>query len=369
MILRSLFFSALLAVTFAGNAQADDVVLFDVKARKAQLQTPEYASIKQYCMAQTVDQPSPTLPNPVKGLKKTEGYGSDKALSQYAWYLMVHSGRTLAGNKDSATRVKNGLLTWANASALYDTEEIHDAYYALKRGLLPMITSYLIVRDDMSSSEQKKIESWLHPLVLRVDKKFLGDVDDNNHRYLADSVLTLWGDTVNDKALYNKGKERFMIALDQMRENGSLPLETRRGARALWYIRQAIMNLSMIAEIYHLNNDEDLYNVTKDGKSLPLMVNYFLSAIHNPLNIHEYTAENYIPGPSDDFLNQDLEFLHTRAGRRHYMSFAHLYPQRYAKGNMARERLNILMQTTGFKELPIIDDFAGGNATCFWGQP
>ena len=47
-----------------------------------------------------------------------------------------------------------------------------------------------------------------------------------------------------------------------MDKEGALPLETRRGARALWYIRQAITDLSVIAEIYERNGD-DLYGLKK----------------------------------------------------------------------------------------------------------
>lgn len=367
--LRYLLSSAALCLALSSTAHASNVVLFDVEERKEQLQSNQYAQIHEYCMATNLDQPEDKMPEPVAGLKKTEGYGSDRSLSNFAWYLMVYGGRALAGDDASAMRVKTGLLTWSKAGALFDTEEIHDAYYALKRGLLPIITNYLIVKDDLSRDEQRQIENWIDPLVRKVDKMFDGDVDHNNHRYLADSVLTLWGDVIDDKTLYAKGKQRFLIALDQMQADGALPLETRRGTRALWYIRQAITNLGMIAEIYHQNGDEDLYNLVKDGKSLSLLTNYFVSGIHNPLLMHDKTVENYIPGPSDAFLEHDLEFLHTRGGRRHYMSFAHLYLQRYPDADMAKQRMARLVQDTAFQELPMIDDFAGGNATCFWGQP
>lgn len=344
--------------------------LFDVAARRAQLQTPEFASVRKACMAEegTVNQPDEDMPKPVDGLRETEGYGTDRSLSEFAWYIMIHGGRALAGDTVSIEKTKTALVAWAKANALSETEEVHDAYYALKRGLLPIIVSYTIVRDDMSAQDREMVEAWLDPLVRRVDKTFDGDVDLNNHRYLADSVLTLWGDLTGDKALYAKGRERFEIALDQMRSDGSLPLETRRGARALWYMRQSIENLTFIAEIYK-RNGEDLYGLVKDGKSLSLMTNYFLSAVRAPLVVMPDASENYIPGPSDDFVNQDLEVLHRRGGKRHYMAWAHLYIQRYAGIDPSSERLEALMKETGYKELPLIDDYFGGNATCFWGKP
>jgi poly(beta-D-mannuronate) lyase len=343
--------------------------LFDVAARKAELQKPEFATIRAYCMAETgVSQPDEKMPEPVKGLKETEGYGTDRSLSEFAWYMMIHGGRAMAGDAKSEGLVKEALITWADANALHDTEEVHDAYYALKRGLLPIIVNYTIVRESFSPEDQKKIENWLDPLVRMIDKKFDGDVDMNNHRYLADSVLTLWGDIIGDSGLYDKGRERFEIALEQMRPDGSLPLETRRGARALWYVRQSITNLSVIAEIYARNGD-DLYGLTRDGKSLSLLTNYFITGARAPSSLVEYTSENYIPGPSDDFLNQDMAVLHQRGGKRHYMSFAHLYLKHFPETEISAARLKALMDETGFKELPLIDDYIGGNATCFWGKP
>ena len=343
-------------------------VIFDIDDRRSLLQTPEYQKIKNACMApkDNIKQPVDKMPKPVDGLKATDGYGSDRSLSEYSWYLMVHAGRALAGDATSQKLTKNALLIWARANALSKTEVKHDAYYALKRGLLPIINSYLIIQDSLSSSENETIKMWIDPLARRVDHKFGGDVDDNNHRYLADSVLTLWGDVIGDKELYNKGRERFEIAIDQMRADGTLPLETRRGSRALWYMRQSLANLTFIAEIYAQNGD-DLYKYTKDGKSLSTMINYFVAGARNPLIVLEDASENYISGPSNDFLNQDLGTFERRGGKRHYMAFAHIYEQ--GQDDLSSQRLKQFMLETGYKKYPLIDDYIGGNATCFWGRP
>ncbi len=377
LIFLSIVFIPISAMAMLGNLFGN-TALFDVEARKKQLQTPEFASIKQACMAdesmisvatdKKLSQPDDEMPAPVDGLKSTDGYGSDKSLSDFSWYLMIHSGRALAGDTASETRVINALKTWASANALHKTEVEHDAYYALKRGLLPIINSYLIVQKSLSSDDKKLIEAWIDPLVRGVDHQFDGDVDHNNHRYLADSVLTLWGSVIDDKDLYAKGRERFEIAIDQMRADGSLPLETRRGSRALWYMRQSLANLTFITEIYAQKGD-DLYGYTKDGKSLELMMNYFINATRNPLLVLEDSSENYIPGPSDNFLEQDMGTFERRGGRRHYMAFSHIYLNHFDENNISAQRLKALMDETGFQELPLIDDYIGGNATCVWGQP
>ena len=358
----------ILFISLSHVAFADDISLFDVQKRKEQLKSGKYSDIRNYCLALDTKQPDDAMPKPIKGLKETKGYGTDRSLNDFAWAVMIHGGRALAGEKKSTALLKKTYIEWAQAKALLETQEVHDAYYALKRALLPIIVSYTIIRDDLDGSEQKLIENWLTPLVKKIDHQFNGDVDHNNHRYLADSVLALWGDVIDDPVLYRKGKERFEIALNQMSTDGALPLETRRGSRALWYVRQSIANLTFIAEIYK-NNDQDLYALDIDGKSLPLLTNYFVSSVNNPLVVLEDTSENYIPGPSDYFLNQDMGMLETRGGKRHYMSFVHPYIQAYGEGELSAARLKSLAEKTAFKELPLIDDFMGGNTTCFWGEP
>lgn len=343
-------------------------ILFDIEQRKNLLQTPEYINIKRACMAlkNEIKQPTPEMPKPVMGLKSTDGYGSDRSLSDYSWYLMVHSGRAMAGDVKSKKLVKNALLYWSNENALLQTEIRHDAYYSLKRGLLPIITSYLIIENLFSELEQYEVKNWIDTLVRRIDHKFGGDVDNNNHRYLADSVLTLWGGVIGDKKLYNKGRERFEIAINQMRLNGSLPLESRRGSRALWYMRQSLANLTFIAEIYAQNGD-DLYGYSKDEKSISTMMNYFIAGARNSLIAMADASENYIPGPSNYFLNQDMGTFERRGGKRHYMAFSHIYE--HGQNNLSAKRLGLFMDDTGYKTLPLIDDYIGGNATCYWGKP
>lgn len=353
---------------FHHNANAADVSLFDVNERKKQLQTKEYSEIKKYCMALETKQPDDKMPEPIMGLKATKGYGTDKSLNDFTWAIMIHGGRSLSGEETSTSLLKETYLKWANANALNETEQTHDAYYALKRALLPIIVSYTIIHDDLNKDEQKIIENWITPLVQKIDFKFDGDVDHNNHRYLADSVLTLWGDIIDDKELYKKGKERFEITFDQMDKEGGLPLETRRGSRALWYMRQSLSNLTLIAEVYK-NNGENLYDLRKDGKSFPLLTNYFVSAVNAPLMVLEESSANHIPGPSDYFLNQDMGMLTTRGGKRHYMAFVYPYIQAYGDEELSSIRLQALAEKTAFKQLPLIDDFMGGNTTCFWGKP
>jgi poly(beta-D-mannuronate) lyase len=366
-----IFFLALLSIMQPDPAMAaSSGALFDIQKRRAQLQTPEFSSIRDYCMAtKKIKQPVENMPEPIPALKPTKEYGTDHSMEDFNYYLMIHSGRALAGDKGSEKLVADALLAWAKAGALLQTEENYDPYYALKRGLLPIITSYEIIRPSLSTQEADLIRDWIDTLVRRIDVIFNKEVDQNNHRYLADAVVTLWGDVIGDVKLYDKGKERFLAALSQMTDEGALPMEVRRGARALWYVRQSLANLTLIAQVYK-RNGESLYTYQQGKASLPLLMNYFITGVRYPFTVLQSASQNHIPGPSANFLEQDMGMLKRRGHGRHYMAFAEMYLAPEAETeSISRQRLDTLMRKTAFQELPLIDEFAGGNATCFWGVP
>ncbi|HEY9212779.1 MAG TPA: alginate lyase family protein [Ancylobacter sp.] len=353
------------ALALAGPAGAA-TGLFDLSARKAALQGLDYDGVRQSCLAIAAD-PAWLDLEPVAALTPTEGYGSDQRAEAFGWAVMVLGGRALAGDAESTAALKALLLRWADASALRATPPSHDGYFALKRALLPTVVNYAIIRDGLSPTERTKIDAWLDPLVRAVDRRFDGDVDDNNHRILADSVQSVWGSVIGDAKLYAKGPERFRATLTAARDDGGLPLEIRRGARALWYQRLALSGLTVIAETAATHGD-DLYAAKVEGRGYDRLLGYFVSALRAPILVQASAAANYIPGPQADYLNQDFSFLKRRPHGRHYMAFSEAIAPRET-AEFAHQRLAALIVAGPAGERPMIDDFAGGNATCFWGRP
>lgn len=354
-------------MTGAAHAGMDGNVLFDIAARKEALATQAYAPARQACLVSGGEKMLENVPTPMDELKETEGYGSDNRAEGFSWYVMVQGGRALAGDEKAAASLRDMLLAWAKAGALLKTKESHDTYYALKRIMLPVVVNYAIIAPSLSDDDRATIEAWIDPLVRRLNTKFGGDVDVNNHRYLADSVLMAWGAYKGDNALMQQGIDRYHEALRAARPDGSLPLETRRGARATWYMRHALGSLTVMAEIAALHGS-DLYSVAENKVTLDTILGYFIDATNNRLFILPRAAQNYIPGPSEDYIHQDLGFLSARPNQRHYMAFAEAYLA-HEQTSLNAKRFAALMQRTGFKERPLIDDYLGGNATCFFWKP
>lgn len=340
--------------------------LFDAQARASDLASEPYRDIRALCLSVAIDPAWPKLV-PIRKLSATEGYGSDQSAEDFSWAVMVLSGRVLAGDEKARLTLEGLLATWAQAGAFSETEEVHDAYYALKRQLLPLAIAYSILKTDLDAERARQLEDWIGDLVHRVDHVFDGDVDRNNHRILADSVLAVWGAISGDRPMMDKGLARFDAVLAETRPDGTLELEARRGARALWYQRQTLSSMTVLAEVAR-GQGIDLYGrETERKQSYAALLGALINGITSPVLVAVYAAENHIPGPEKDYRKLELGFLETRGHGRHYMAWTEAATLS-GKG-LAFDRLRGLFDRRIRAERPLIDEFIGGNATCFWGQP
>jgi poly(beta-D-mannuronate) lyase len=355
----------LLNLIAIGPSYAQAKGLFDVEARRATLAQPALTNVRAACLAIARD-PAWSGLKPIEGLKTTEGYGTDGAGNDYAWAVMVLTGRSLAGDTSSEASLRDLLLNWARSKAFEKTEVESDAYYALKRVLLPTVVAYSVVQRSLDEGQRQLVAGWIDPLVCKVDRLFEGVVDHNNHRHLADSVLMAWGATIGDDALYAKGHDSYRRVLASARPDGSLALETRRGARALWYMRQSLASLTVMAEIA-ATRGTDLYSLRDGEATFDRVLSYLLNGITEPAVVMAYASENYIPGGEADFRRQDMGFMTKRSHGRHYMAWAEPVLARERAG-LASRRLKAVFMRSLRSDRPLIDEYVGGNATCFWGR-
>ena len=321
------------------------------------------------------------FPAPRQTLQARAGYGSDAGARPMIYAVMTRAAAWLGtGDRRAAEVAVAGLHRWAQAGALGDLQITPDgrntkSIYALKKILMGVVPSWAILADYAAEQPGRKrvIDAWLaalvkaanvptgglrsrlEPLRCEANPGFPGTAPSNcnNHRYLRDAVAMAWGAYAGDDALFFQGIERFWTALEQMREDGSLPYETQRGARGLWYQRHAVASLTAIAEMAAVQGI-DLYRQQIDGRNLGLAIGFLAEEIAHPDRAIGYARPNVIPGPNRDWQRPDLGFLKERAGR-HYMAFAEQARRAGIVAGLA-ERFG--------SARPLIDELSGGNTTC-----
>jgi poly(beta-D-mannuronate) lyase len=309
---------------------------------------------------------------PVHGVSQNV-YNGQQPGETFAWTMMTGAAAAFALDDAAARRgVIDNLTRWARANALsqFKKNPAASMYYNLDRTLFPTIVAFSLVRDrpEFDPADRRVVERWLDHLVDRRGPGRPRDPDRmssrNNHGYLSDSVTMAWGIVRGDDDLFRVGVARFLDALDQMRPDGSLPLETARGARALYYQRHAISSLVAIAEMAAAQG-YDLYRLEAESRgSLERAIEFLLDGIEDPTVVLPYAEENWNPGPDRDYLIQDLGFMVRRGHGRHYMAWTDAYVARFP-GSPTGRRLHRLLAEFEVRR-PLIDEFSGGNMSCLF---
>lgn len=336
------------------------------------------------------DLPHHQLPDePLESLIGRLGYGgNDKRVTPFDWTMIISGADAYGtGSMRALDRFMNTVRVWAQAEAMTKLEDTvagsnTAVTFGLKRTLVSLIPNWALVRTNpqVKPTDRKLVDTWIAHVVALADTNTGGrnrnkrvvncpanqDTRNcNNHRYLRDTVNIMWGALDADNNRYRKGIERYQVALRQMRADGSLPLETARGARALWYQNYAISMLVTIAETA-TQQGHDLYALKIEGRSLHHAIAFLIKAIAQPKIVFAYARANRNPGPAHDWREQDLRFTEPR-GRWHHMAWTETYMARFpnhANTRHIRKQLPWLIE-----DRPLLSRIAGGNTSCMFAKP
>ncbi len=334
------------------------LVLADRAARRAVLQTLTEERRAGLCGAARTNWPT-------HGVQRN--IASDAQVAQTLALTMIEAGARYLAEDDPAARdaIALNLERFAREGAFSRLVEpvTVNHFYNLDRTLLPIIANFALLADDPAVDRETvaTIRRWLDRLVRWRGPERQSDPtrasSRNNHRYLRDSVTMAWGALAGDNALFFTGIDRFRIALEQMRDDGSLPLEMARGANALFYQRHAISSLVVIAEIA-AQQGYDLYAMqSRDGRDLHQMIRFLVRGIDDPTVVEPYTDEP-----------QYLGFLDWRGHDRHYMAWFEPYRARFPEGPLT-QMLEDQIRAHGTLDQPMLDDYVGVATTCLYADP
>ena len=142
----------------------------------------------------------------------------------------------------------------------------NQAYYVQGWVIGAIAIAYLKIRDSglITAEQAHEILPWIvnvvHQTMNYYDarrQKGTGDAE-NNHLYWAGVEISAAGIAANDRRLFDWGMETYHVGVAQIEPDGSLPLEMRRGQRALHYHLYALAPLVYLAE-FGEDNGLNLY--------------------------------------------------------------------------------------------------------------
>jgi poly(beta-D-mannuronate) lyase len=170
------------------------------------------------------------------------------------------------GNQRAAECVVTLLDAAAKDKALAGQMKTGQAIYVQGWNLSSWAIAYLKVRAASAASYEENIEiaAWLKKLAEENRNYYEGKGHNphsdahNNHLYWAGLAISAAGIAAEDHKLFNWGMNAYREAARDITNDGTLPLEMQRAARALHYHLYALAPLVMLAELGEANGI-DLY--------------------------------------------------------------------------------------------------------------
>jgi poly(beta-D-mannuronate) lyase len=161
------------------------------------------------------------------------------------------------------------LATWAKGDALLGDVNKNGEY--TRKWLLGSIASaWMQIRNEPSLDPEKKktIIRWMEKVAAAVKADFSRDADlksrQNNHLYWAAWGVGAAGMALDDTKLFDWAMDKARVGINDIQEDGTLPLELARGQRAYLYHLFAAQPLFMLANAAE-KNGIDLFRENNNG--------------------------------------------------------------------------------------------------------
>ncbi len=211
-----------------------------------------------------LDDPTHSIIDPVR----QEAYrkSSDGVKSVGMAIVKAADDYRASGSREAAQCAMTQILALAQEHSLAGTMSSNQAYYVQGWVVGAIAIAYLKIRDSgIATAEQTEtITKWMQSVgdqtigyYDRRKKSGQGD-SQNNHLYWAGVELAAIGVAADNRRDFDWAISAYDNGVNQIRPDGTLPLEMARGGRALHYHLYALAPLVLIAEFGETNR-LDLY--------------------------------------------------------------------------------------------------------------
>lgn len=261
---------------------------------------------------------------PIKTLDAPKGYGLDDRFDRARQYFVKFNDPCSVGNLEACKKVKEILLVWANSGGpkRKSNGDIWNDTLTLNLHInSPMLSGYSFALQQIEFLDEEKdlIESWFKKTVRRgehlmYDKTYGSETQAKGtpkraHNHALSSAVSHMelGVILNNDKMFRLAFKNYEAAIKYQRKDGSLPIEVRRGGRAMFYQGRAMNALSVIAIIAE-NQGYDIWNYDYKGKNFHNLVKFFIDFTENNEIVFKYAKEMKAPGPAKDYKKQDLSW-------------------------------------------------------------
>ena len=316
----------ILIILFCHNITYAD---FKEIKRKAEISKPEIIfpipeNLKK-CQTKLYVSPDLNIVEPILKVKAPSGYGLDDrydfALGRFSNFSFPCGG----GDKKSCEYVKDTILNWAKANAAKrigpsDEEGRHwnDTLTVNLWISSPMMAAYSFAKQviNVSAEEDKIIKEWFKKIVKKNQHLMYSKTYDyggasgtpkraHNHALSSAIAHMELGILLNDNKLFRKAFKNYEAAIKYQRKDGSMPIEVRRGGRAMFYQARAMNALAVIAIIAE-HQGYNIWELDFKGKNYHNIVKFFIDFTENNEIVFKYAKENRFSGPAKNYKIQDL---------------------------------------------------------------
>ena len=316
----------ILILFFTSNSSAN----FKEIKKKAVVNKPEviFPIPKNLKNCQTKLYVSPELNKiePILKVKAPIGYGLDDrydyALSRFTNFTFPCSG----GNIEACEYVKKTILNWAKADAAkrtgpsdHEGRHWNDTLTVNLYVASPMLAAYSFAKQvlNVSQEEDRIIKNWFKKIVKKNQHLLYGKTYEyggamgtpkraHNHALSSAVAHMALGVLLDDNILFRKAFRNYEAAIRYQRKDGSMPIEVRRGGRAMFYQGRAMNALAVIAIIAE-HQGYNIWELDFKGKNYHNLVKFFLDFSENNQIVFKYAKENRFPGPAKNYKVQDLK--------------------------------------------------------------
>ena len=304
---------------------------FNIIKKKAEVNNPgiifPVKKDKKGCIKDLYISPDKNYVLPVLKVEAPSGYGLDNRFDHANSKFVDFSFPCGSGNVEACQNVKRVILEWAKANAAQrtgpsDGEGRHwnDTLTVNLYTASPMMAAYSFVKQviDVTGAEDKIIKDWFKKIVKKNEHLMFkysnyksgsgaAGTPKRAHNHALSSAISHMqlGVLLKEDKLFRTAFKNFEAAIKYQREDGSMPIETRRGGRAMFYQARAMNALAVIA-ILAENQGYNVWDYKYKGKNYHNIVKFFIDFTENNEIVFKYAKSMKHPGPAKNYKKQDL---------------------------------------------------------------